>query len=489
MGAIAKRLVLRHPAPAERNNGSASQAEVFAQRIGDPKIAFYPERPIVVDSNLDGHPPNGNKTRFYNAHVWSRRVSLLLMTVLAHGQYSSTAPLSPDTILLARIRYVMAENIRKLPNYTCTMEVERSRRRAKSRRYESQDLLRIEVAFVSGKELYAWPGSAQFEEREISEMIPGGAIGSGDFALHAKSIFLTTIPTFTYLGKTMLGETRVHSFEYRVPRLRSAYLLRVKPAEGIVGYHGVVYNDLETLDLLRLEIDVDEIPATVPVERARNVIEYQRLPIGGSTFLLPKSSEMIISDVTGEESRNRTSFSNCHQYSGESVLTFEEPGKDLPAAAAEPPVTIQLPSDLELYLKLTQLSSKGRMAVGDAFQAEVTKAVRRKGDELLAKGARIEGRITQFMRLSGPEGFYLIGMRPERFVYANKTGPIEAALQLPAINAFLGPGFRGRVNTVRLPDAMKKNTGYFLVASDKFVLPSGLTMVWRTLDVSGAAQQ
>ena len=418
--------------------------------------------------------------------VWWK-LSVLAPALLA-AQYTPNTPLSPETILLARIRYVMAENLQSLPNYTCTMEIERSRRKAKSKRFESQDLLRIEVALVSGKELYAWPGSSEFEEREISDMIPGGAIGSGDFALHVKSVFLTSVPTFTYRGRTTLGNVPVHQFDYSVPRLRSGYLLRVKPAQGIVGYHGTAYNEIESLDLVRLEFEADDIPSNVPIQKARNIIEYQRVPIGGATFLLPKSSELVITDLVGEESRNRTSFNNCRQFSGESVLTFDEPPKDDPSQPQQPPVTVTLPADSDLYLKLTGVSSRGRMAVGDSFQAEVTRAIRKKGEEFLAKGARVEGRITQFLRLPGPDTFYLVGLKPERFYYSNKTGAVDAALQTPAISAFLGPGYRGRVSSLRLPEGLRKDTGYFLVTKDNFVLPSGLTMIWRTLEVSGVAR-
>lgn len=415
-------------------------------------------------------------------------MSLVTAVSLASGQYSPTQPLTAETILLARIRVVMAENLKNLPNYTCTMEIERSRRRAKSKRFESVDLLRIEVAYVSNKELYAWPGSSQFEEREIGDMIQGGAIGSGEFALHARSTFLSNAPVFTYQGKSMLGDVPVHKFAFKVPRLRSGYMLRVRPAEGIAGYHGAAYNDADSLDLLRLELDVDDIPSNVPVRHAQNIIEYQRLPVGGATFLLPKSAETTITDLSGEENRNRISFNNCHQFTGQSVLTFDDPLPDDVSKRAGPAVTVTLPPDAELFLKLTKVLSPRRMAVGDAFEAEATRAVRRKGEEYLAKGARIEGRVTLYQRLPGPDSLFLIGLKPERFFYSNKTGLVAAALQTPAFNVFLGPGYRGRLSGVRLPENLRRDTGYFIVSRDDFVLPSGLTMIWRTLDVSGAAR-
>lgn len=421
-------------------------------------------------------------------NVWRRLTLLAAASLLVLAQYSPTQPLTPETLLLARIRVVMSENLENLPNYTCTMEIERSRRRARSKRFESQDLLRIEVAYVGGKELYAWPGSSQFEERQISDMVQGGTSSSGEFALHAKSVFLTTVPSFTYQGRTSLGDVPAHKFAFQVPRLSSGYTLRISPAEGIAGYHGVAYNRSDTLDLMRLELEVDDIPSNVPVERAHSVIEYQRVPIGGATFLLPKSADLTIVDLSGEESRNRTSFSNCRQFTGESVLTFEDPPESI-SRSNEPAVTITLPPDADLFLKITNVESKGRTAIGDHFEAQATRAIRHKGEEYLAKGARIEGRITHYQRLAGPDTLYLIGFRPERFSFSNKTGAVDASLQSPSFNMFLGAGYRNRLSGVRVPTGLPRNVGYFVVSREDFVLPSGLEMIWRTLEGSGAARQ
>ena len=50
--AIAKRLVLRQAAAAERNQGSAGQAELPALRINNRKFAFYTDRAVVHDRDL-----------------------------------------------------------------------------------------------------------------------------------------------------------------------------------------------------------------------------------------------------------------------------------------------------------------------------------------------------------------------------------------------------------------------------------------------------
>src|ERR1041384_7053548 len=109
-------------------------------------------------------------------------------------------PGSPD-ILLSRIRRGMADHLAQLPNYTCRQTVERSVRYASSRRFHQLDTLRLEVSYVAGKELFGWPGDDKFEDKPLDEMVTG-AIGTGNFATHARAVFVRKGPVFTYAGKT-----------------------------------------------------------------------------------------------------------------------------------------------------------------------------------------------------------------------------------------------------------------------------------------------
>src|SRR6185369_10656113 len=103
--------------------------------------------------------------------------------------------------LFAQVRARMIGNLSRLPNYTCLQTIERKVRQASSRRYELVDVVRLEVALVNGKELFSWPGAGKFEDKEISEIVSGGAIGNGTFALHAKSVFQSRTARITYVGE------------------------------------------------------------------------------------------------------------------------------------------------------------------------------------------------------------------------------------------------------------------------------------------------
>src|SRR5690349_16289642 len=160
--------------------------------------------------------------------------------------------LPPDLQLLAGVKARIAENLDRLPNYTCLQTIERSRRGSRDRRFELLDTVRLEVALVEGKELFGWPGGNIAESR-ISSLV-NGTIGNGDFALLAKSIFTTSTATFQYAGDSTIAGKSALKFDYTVPLQASGYHLNVPPREAIVPYHGSFWVAPDSLDLMRLEL-------------------------------------------------------------------------------------------------------------------------------------------------------------------------------------------------------------------------------------------
>src|SRR6266446_6789613 len=217
-----------------------------------------------------------------------------------------------------------------------------------SRKFQPLDILRLEVALVEGKELFSWPGAGKFEERGIGEIVGhGAAIGNGAFALHAKSIFISRSPNFTYVGNTTLDGRDAIRYDYRVPQMLSGYLMRIGANQAIVGYHGSFWVEPDTLDLIRIEVHADSLPPSLALAESTDTLEYHRVRIGEIDFLLPQSSELVMIDLAGNESRNRTRLGGCRQYAGESVLTFAEllPDVPAPAPAAKP---ILIPAGLNM---------------------------------------------------------------------------------------------------------------------------------------------
>jgi hypothetical protein len=309
-------------------------------------------------------------------------------------------PLPADLSLIAKIKARASENLAHLPNYTCTQTIERSQRRAANHKFELVDTIRLEVALVAGKELFGWPGANRIAESEVTNLV-GGTIGNGDFGLLARSIFLADAASFHYAGETELKEQKAIRFDYRVPLLSSGYHLRVAPNEAVVAYHGSFWVQPESFDLMRLDLFADDVPTALGLEAATNRLEYARVPIGGGDFLLPRDAELVMTDLAGGEHRNRTQFSGCRQYAGESVLSFGDPPPDVPEAPKPAVTELPLPEEFTAEMTLLTPINSETSAVGDEVQARLERAVKDHRRVLVPKGTVVFGRLKALHRMQG----------------------------------------------------------------------------------------
>jgi predicted ATPase len=120
--------------------------------------------------------------------------------------------------LLFEVRKKVMQTVNRLPKYMCTETIDRSTflpqanlvnrscddlasRRKKAdwtvRKYKS-DRLRLDVATASDTEMYSWAGENRFEDRELADLVRGGATSTGAFAAFLSSIFGTDAADFTY---------------------------------------------------------------------------------------------------------------------------------------------------------------------------------------------------------------------------------------------------------------------------------------------------
>ncbi|MEZ5354695.1 MAG: hypothetical protein R2762_18835 [Bryobacteraceae bacterium] len=394
---------------------------------------------------------------------------LFMAVAVLAAQDSAPEPaypgIHPDVLRIARIKTRMRENLTQLPNYTCTETIERSHRAPKSRRFQLDDTIRLEVALVNGKELFAWPGAGNFEDRPLRDLV-GGTIGNGSFALHARSVFLSNAPTYEYVGPVEEFGRSMHRYRYHVPLNRSGFQLRVGDQQGVAGYHGAFDVDQTSLDLIRLEVIAHDIPPHVPLSNARDEMRYQRVAIGERDFLLPQSSELTLTDLTGDESRNRTSFSSCHQYSGESTISFDDPPP--PGEAPPPPVAavpVQLPEGLLFEARLTEALQFKDIAIGDPFEVELTTNAKQGKSTIVPRGAKARGRVTGYRRFYNRFEQQLLSLRIEEIEFPGARADVVAVpvdIRIPAAG----------------PTAVGK-TGMIYMRGQRQGLMKGTQIVWR----------
>ncbi|MBI4891311.1 MAG: hypothetical protein HY821_11855 [Acidobacteria bacterium] len=415
---------------------------------------------------------------------------LLAAGLLPAQQYDSKAPLTPDMILLGRIQYVVGLSLSKLPNFTCVETIERSQRVPGSKKHQLLDNVRLEVALVDGKELYAWPGARKFEDRDLTDMVGGGAIGTGDFALHAKSIYLSGNTKFTYLGLDQAAGRKAHKFHYSVSIDNSRYLMRYGGSEGFVGYQGDVWNDADTLEIIRIEMTIDDIPRQIPLKTGSKSIEYAPAEIGGATFVLPRSMDMTLEALNGGESRNRAVFTSCRQYTGESTLIFDEPPPDEKPKAAQ--VVLTLPAGLTVNLRLLKTIDLSKGAMGDLVEFEVTKDTAKGERVWLHKGTRVELRLDHIACRDFPSAHCFAAIAPGRFTDGNFTGAFSGEIIVPDLARAMELGLRNAPPQLRtIPFEIGQaapGSAIIFIGGSRGRLASGYSTVWRTLESRGVTE-
>ncbi len=414
--------------------------------------------------------------------------ALGLLPAAALPQIPQDTGLEPEVLLLARLKVKMEQVLLRQPDYTCIQTVERSRRTAPARRFKLLDTLRLEVALVNGAEMFSWPGESEFRSSDIREIVTSGAIGSGSFASHARSVFLSNTARYEYVGQETLGMRTCERFDYRVPLNLSGYTLTMENVEAIVAYHGSFWVDSETLDLVKLLVHADVIPPELKLQAVETELWYERFQIGDSEFLLPELGVTTLTHLNGDQSRNEIRFSGCRQYTGESFLSFDAPPE--PAEQKEPPRTLDLPEGLELHLALETPIEDGLTAGGDQVQARLVKDARLRRETIVPEGAIVSGRVLHLEKLGHRAPYFLVSLRFDELAFDNYRTPLTA--ELVRFVSYIGGGLprldpaelfpRGGVTITTRPGLENvPGAAHFYVKGGKLRIPPGSRMVWRVV--------
>jgi len=322
------------------------------------------------------------------------RVAIL---VVVAAQAQEIPPVDP---LLAKISSNAIENQRVLPNYTCSETIERFEKPGKNKPFERMDIVRLEVAYVEGKELFGWPGSSSLREPEMSKLV-SGATGNGDFGLLPKVIFVKRSAAIGAAAVTEHQGKVAWRYDYRVAADKHAFRVTGPIGSADVGFHGSFWVDAATLDVLRIEGLADDIRADTGLLSVDLVVDYARTAIGRSTFLLPVGSERTIIGLHDITHRNVTRFSDCRQFVGESVLTFGDPLPAPGSVIAPPPRTdANLPNDFVVGVRIETPIDSQSSAVGDIVKAVLRSPVMDHHEAVLPKGARLMARVARLERLA-----------------------------------------------------------------------------------------
>jgi hypothetical protein len=247
--------------------------------------------------------------------IWRACAALLLGVSAAAAQ-----DLPPGLLLLAQIKAHMRENLSTLPNFTCQMTIDRTWRPGLKKAWRRIDRIELDLTVVDRQEVYGRRGAGLMQHENQRELVPGGTVGNGEFAVIAENLFLTDNAQFQYGGTENLDGRAVDRFDYRVPLLQSQYDVTGDGKTARVAFEGSFWALHDTLDIVRIDLHANEIPIALGIDRVTDIVEYRSVPIGGRTVLLPWMGSMQIDALDGQASRNRTTFDNCHEFKGEARM-------------------------------------------------------------------------------------------------------------------------------------------------------------------------
>lgn len=249
-------------------------------------------------------------------------LSIPLLSSTDFGQ--SAAPEDPDASL-QHIRTKVAEQLSRLPNYTCHEAINRVVQWLNGSGRIYRDRVDLEVAFVGKRELFANSGESQFQDQSIRNLVPTGTIGNGVFAAHAKILFLGDAAVFHYVGITKKDHHKTYRYDFEVPPEKSVFLVRRDSAQSIVGYKGSIWADVDTSDLVRIEIKADHIPANVGFRFVAERIRYATVRIRDADVVMADSAEIETYDNSGVHTLDAFNLENCREFTANSSVTFGAP--------------------------------------------------------------------------------------------------------------------------------------------------------------------
>jgi hypothetical protein len=407
------------------------------------------------------------------------------------------------TDLLIRLRDQVLDHARRIPNYTCAESIRRDRyeplagRTVKScdtllgerkqnsssppLRMETTDRLRLDVALAHDREIYSWAGANKFEEAEIDEWLPEGAIGTGPFASLLLSIFESRGPRFVFDGDETIDGRRLMEYSFHIAREQSLYRVKARRDWIITGYSGKLMVDPLTAELVHLTVRTEELPEATSTCEVDSTLEYGMVPLGGIGYLLPKTTRQRFIGRDGAEDENSIVFSSCREYQSESTLAFAEPKIDGEGVRAAEAAT-EFPAGLMVAVELTTMIDCANAAAGDRIEGRLITGIHGPHQEVLApEGAKVEGRLMRAETRHLQPGEFTIALRWETLDVNGVKMPLSLRPDRRSRTAksTVQRGLLTRTE-IELPLSSETRYGVYRFPAEKTSITSGFRTDWVT---------
>jgi hypothetical protein len=371
------------------------------------------------------------------ARVWA------LIGVLGIGVTGAGADdLLPAHILnLAREEHAIADELKHLPDYTCTETIDRFIAEG-NRPLKRDDRIVIDIAIANKHELFAWPGQS-FEERSVIDMVGHGFISDGDFATMLNNVFIGRGAQITYVGPEAANGRDLLRYDFHIPVMSSGWHMYGNGRNGIMGALGSFWLDAESLDLVRMRFDAEDLPVWSSEKSIGEDVTYAPVVIGDSRLLLPASARITAVDFSDRKVQNHIAFTDWHKYSSESTISF--------------------PAGMTVSVHLEKAIVLSRAAIGDEIVA------------VIPGGGKLKGVVRSLDSHNDREFWWLLGIEFAQTVALEDITPF--------------PGLRRNLMESIFPTARsgeersRTELVYIPVTGKRTVIPAGVKLTLRTARV------
>jgi hypothetical protein len=153
----------------------------------------------------------------------------------------------------------------------------------------------------------------------------GGNRSSGEFGSMLEDVFdSSSNAKFEWQRWATLRGRRMHVFSFTILKPYSRYSIRDDASQQtvITGYHGLIYADRDSLKVMRITMECDDLPASFPVHEASEVMDYDFVNISGQKFLLPLKADLRFRGGA-ELVWNEIEFRLYRKFTTDATITFE----------------------------------------------------------------------------------------------------------------------------------------------------------------------
>ncbi len=219
-----------------------------------------------------------------------------------------------------------------LPNFICMQVTRRYVAQNGNDNFRLTDTIAEKLSYFEHKEDYKVisVNGTPVSNRKHEQL--GGATSSGEFGSMLYEIFSPESHTeFQWERWGKLRDHVMHVFSFRVRLENSKYSITAEEVKRTVtvGYHGLIYADRDTDNVMRITMEADDIPEDFPIRSASETLDYDSISLSGVKFILPLKVDMRMKDGRNTM-KNQAEFRLYNKFGADTSIIFGDAPEALP---------------------------------------------------------------------------------------------------------------------------------------------------------------